>query len=71
VARLRVRVAELLGAGGSADDPSLPPQARQPSTQTPCLPSGSAALTTELEAWLQILTPLVSQDSPVSAPTTR
>lgn len=51
--------------------PSLPAQARQPQTLTNCSPSCSAALTTEREAWLRILTPPGRQGRPASEATMR
>ena len=47
-----------------AQIPPLPAQAHQPTPQTPCSPSCSAALTKEREAWLATLTPVAPQDSP-------
>ena len=44
--------------------PPLPAAARQTPTLTPCLPSCSAALKSDLERWLKTSTPPEQPDSP-------
>ena len=51
--------------------PALPPEARQPPAPDWCLPTCSAALTTERESWRRRLTRREQPASPASAPTTQ
>lgn len=55
----------------SVQIPPLPSYARQPPTPSTCLPTCSAALNSERQSWLELLTTEASPDAPANANTTK